>query len=201
MKSIVHFCQGESHKSSDKPCQDYAYAESSPDLSMAIVCDGHGGERYFRSQVGSEAAIKVTKNAVKDFLNNLDYSSYTRDKRAPLFVGEKFTDYIAENTPAEQADIAEHQALMWLFSNIISEWHKEIANDAVNRDLTEWEIAHVEQQYLDEFDTSGLDISIPTLLSIVFFYQKPIFSGSIAVILGNAIISTANIIVCNIVVI
>ena len=157
MKRIVHYCQGESHKSTGKPCQDCAYAESSPDLSIAIVCDGHGGERYFRSQIGSEAAVKVTKKAVKDFLNNLDYSSYTRDKRAPLFVGEKFTDYIAENAPAEQADIAEHQALMWLFSNIISEWNKEIANDAINRDLTEWELAHVELQYLDEFEAKRQD--------------------------------------------
>jgi len=157
MKRIVHYCQGESHKSSGKPCQDCAYAESSHDLSIAIVCDGHGGERYFRSQFGSEAAVKVTKNAVKDFLNNLDYSSYTRDKRAPLFVGEKFTDYIAENAPAEHADIAEHQALMWLFSNIISEWNKEIANDARSRDLTEWELAHVEQQYLNEFEAKRQD--------------------------------------------
>ncbi len=151
MKSIVHFCQGESHKSSDKPCQDYAYAESSPDLSMAIVCDGHGGERYFRSQVGSKVAVEVTQKAIKEFLTQLDNSSYARNKRASLFKGEKFTDFFADSSAPEQADSAEHQALMWLFSSIISEWNKEIALDAANNDLTEWELAHVEQQYIDEF--------------------------------------------------
>ena len=157
MKRIVHYCQGESHKSSGKPCQDCAYAESSPDLSIAIVCDGHGGERYFRSQIGSQLAVAVTKKAVKEFLEKIDFSSYARDKREPLFVGEKFTDYFADNSTPEFADKAEHKALMWLFSSIISEWNKEIALDATNSELTEWELAHVEQQYLDEFNAKRQD--------------------------------------------
>ena len=53
MNCIEQHCQGESHKSNNKPCQDCAYAESSDLLSMAIVCDGHGGERYFRSHYGA----------------------------------------------------------------------------------------------------------------------------------------------------
>ena len=46
MNSIYSYCKGESHILSEKPCQDYAYAASSDTLSMAIVSDGHGGERY-----------------------------------------------------------------------------------------------------------------------------------------------------------
>ena len=68
MKSIFHFCPGESHKSTNKPCQDCAYAEDSEQLSMAIVSDGHGGERYFRSQIGSKIAVDVTKEAIKFFV-------------------------------------------------------------------------------------------------------------------------------------
>lgn len=151
MKSFFHYCQGESHKSSNKPCQDCAYAESSPELSIAIVCDGHGGERYFRSQKGSELAVDVTKNAIKEFLKQLNNSSFTRNKQAPLFVGESFTDFFAESSTAEQAEKAEHQALIQLFSFIISEWNQQIALDAKTRELTEWEHEHVEQQYQDEF--------------------------------------------------
>jgi len=151
MKSIFHYCQGESHKSSDKPCQDCAYAESTPDLSMAIVCDGHGGERYFRSQIGSQLAVEVTKKAIKGFLLQLEDSSYARNKRTRLFSGEKFTEYSDEISTQEQTDKEEHHALMWLFSSIINEWNKEIAVHALNNDLTEWEQNHVEQQYIDEF--------------------------------------------------
>jgi len=42
MKSFSCYCQGESHKSTDKPCQDRAYNKDTKHLSMAIVCDGHG---------------------------------------------------------------------------------------------------------------------------------------------------------------
>ena len=55
MDSIYSFCEGESHRLCNKPCQDYAYADSSEGLSMAIVSDGHGGERYFRSDIGSSS--------------------------------------------------------------------------------------------------------------------------------------------------
>ena len=41
MNCIEQHCQGESHKSNNKPCQDCAFAESNDLLSMAIVCDGH----------------------------------------------------------------------------------------------------------------------------------------------------------------
>jgi len=157
MKSFFHYCQGESHKSSDKPCQDCAYAESSPDLSIAIVSDGHGGERYFRSHIGSEVAVNVTKKAVKEFLANLRESLDAREKQDLLFVGEPFTDYNADSSSPEHSDKAEHKALMWLFSSIISEWNKEIALDAANNELNEWEIAHVEQQYLDEFNNKRQD--------------------------------------------
>lgn len=58
-------CQGESHKYSDKPCQDSSYSYSGNGISIAIVCDGHGGERYFRSDIGSQICIKVTENAIK----------------------------------------------------------------------------------------------------------------------------------------
>ncbi|WP_338137388.1 protein phosphatase 2C domain-containing protein [Phocaeicola vulgatus] len=56
MDSIYSFCEGESHRLCNKPCQDYAYADSSEGLSMAIVSDGHGGERYFRSDIGPSSS-------------------------------------------------------------------------------------------------------------------------------------------------
>ena len=45
MDSFSTFCQGESHILIDKVCQDYALDESKKGISIAIVCDGHGGER------------------------------------------------------------------------------------------------------------------------------------------------------------
>ena len=153
MKSIFHYCQGESHKSTDKACQDCAYAESSENLSMAIVCDGHGGERYFRSRYGAKLAVEITKKAIHDFVGSMEELSLTKSKigARSVFDGEPFKTYSAATATDSQVTSKAHKALMWLFSSIISQWNDAIAKDAKDRDLDEWELKHVEQKYKDEF--------------------------------------------------
>ena len=67
MKDLYRFCVGDSHIKTCKPCQDYARSVSNEFCSMAIVSDGHGGERYFRSNIGSEYAVKITRKAIDEF--------------------------------------------------------------------------------------------------------------------------------------
>ena len=151
MNSIFHFCQGESHKSTDKPCQDYAYAESSEELSMAIVSDGHGGERYFRSQYGSEMVVNITKEAIHSFVENMEQSSFTPKSSRSVFDDKPFTAYSSAIEGEQLEHTNAHKALTWLFSHIITQWNKSIAEHARNNDLSEWEEEHVEQKYKDEF--------------------------------------------------
>ena len=76
-------CQGESHKASNKPCQDFSYsAVTDSGMSIAIVCDGHGGNRYFRSDIGAKYAAEVTLEAVRQFVASIDQS---------LFEGNPYT--------------------------------------------------------------------------------------------------------------
>ena len=151
MNSIEHHCQGESHKSNDKPCQDCAYAESTDRLSMAIVCDGHGGERYFRSQYGAQFATEIAKNAIREFVNNMADSTFTGSEGKSVFDGAPFTDYSAATATDEQIDSRAHKSLMWLFSSIISQWNAKIADHARQTDLTDWEMNNVEEKYREEF--------------------------------------------------
>ena len=53
MKDLHHSCQGESHIATNKVCQDASYSATDTTMSIAIVCDGHGGARYFISDVGA----------------------------------------------------------------------------------------------------------------------------------------------------
>ena len=70
-------CQGESHKASSKPCQDFSYsAVIDNGMSIAIVCDGHGGDRYFRSDIGAKYAAEVTFEAVRQFVASIDQSLF-----------------------------------------------------------------------------------------------------------------------------
>lgn len=151
MNSICHHCQGESHKSTNKPCQDFAYAESSEMLSMAIVSDGHGGERYFRSQYGSEMAVNVTKEAIRVFVESMEQSSFTPPRKRSVFEDAPFTAYSSAISSEQQGHSNAHKALTWLFSHIITQWNQSIARHARENDLTEWEQEHVEQKYKDEF--------------------------------------------------
>ena len=151
MKSIFHFCPGESHKSTNKPCQDCAYAEDSEQLSMAIVSDGHGGERYFRSQIGSQIAVDVTKEAIRFFVENMEQASFTSKNKRSVFDDAQFTEYSSAIATEQQEHTNAHKALTWLFSHIITQWNLAIAKHARENDLNDWEKEHVEQKYIDEF--------------------------------------------------
>lgn len=151
MNCLEHHCQGESHKSNNKPCQDYAYAESTDTLSMAIVCDGHGGERYFRSQYGAQFATEITKKAICEFVNNMADSTFNLSEEKSVFDGASFTAYSATTATDEQMESHAHKSLMWLFSSIISQWNVKIAEHAKETDLTDWEISNVDEKYRSEF--------------------------------------------------
>ena len=148
MIQSYHFsCQGESHKADEKPCQDASFsAVYNNGLAIAIVCDGHGGERYFRSDVGSRMATEVIRDSVVNFVENIDKS---------LLVGTPFT---AEEAITSEEVIKKQTridvAFRQLFSSIIYQWNQKIAEHAANTAISEWEQQHVPQKYLDELHTS-----------------------------------------------
>lgn len=162
MKDIYSYCQGESHKGNNKPCQDCAFSQSSASLSMAIVSDGHGGERYFRSQKGSKIVVDVIKESVVSFVKDLSKSTQKKSLGKALFADMPFVQYPSIDdtqlsiSQKRQAELI-HEALLRLFSNVIYRWNTEIARNAEQEPLTEWEKANVPQKYLDEFEAKRND--------------------------------------------
>lgn len=142
MDNIYHHEIGNSHLQTNKPCQDYAYAESSESLSMAIVSDGHGGEPYFRSHIGARLAVRITQCAIHELVTNLSDT---------LFEDEPFTSYSEQTASDSQIKSPQHKQLIWLFSSIINQWNNAITEDARERVLSDWEKEHVDQKYLDGF--------------------------------------------------
>lgn len=162
MKDIYSYCQGESHKSNGKPCQDCAFSLASDSFSMAIVSDGHGGERYFRSQIGSQIVVDVIKESLESFVKNLSKSTQKKSLGKALFSGMPFVQYPAQDISSLTADNKRqndyiHDALTRLFSSIISQWNLRIALNAEQEPLTDWEKANVPQKYLDEFEVKRND--------------------------------------------
>ena len=139
MKDLYRFCVGDSHVSTGKPCQDCARSITNELYSMAIVSDGHGGERYFRSNIGSEYAVRITKNAIDVFIKEMN------NQETCFFDNKPFTT--SESNLGKTND-----ALRWLFSSIICQWNIAITEHALNNGLTKWELEHVDEKYLSEFE-------------------------------------------------
>ena len=147
MRCFDFHCQGESHKATDKVCQDYSYSHVDENgLAIAVVCDGHGGKRYFRSDVGAYFASEITANNVREFVNNFDET---------LLVGQPFTQHAAIQTEIDRQDFRKEKpvdmAFRQLFASIIGQWQQRIEQHAKDNPLTEKENEQVEEQYKKEF--------------------------------------------------
>ena len=147
MKCFDFHCQGESHKATDKVCQDYSYSHIEENgLAIAVVCDGHGGKHYFRSDVGARFATEIIAHNVKEFVNNVDET---------LLVGQPFTQQAAVQTEIDRQDFRKERpvdrAFRQLFASIIGQWQQRIEQHAAENPLTEKETAQVEEQYQKEF--------------------------------------------------
>ena len=78
-ESLCFACkvQGYSHQKTGKVCQDAARAlrlkssAKSPVAWVAVVSDGHGGDRYVRSSRGSRFAVEATMKAMKAFMASI----------------------------------------------------------------------------------------------------------------------------------
>lgn len=67
--------RGYSHKKCDKPCQDHSASWATEKYGAAIVCDGHGGDKYIFSADGSKAACELGGKMIKEFMQKV----YTKE--------------------------------------------------------------------------------------------------------------------------
>jgi serine/threonine protein phosphatase PrpC len=147
MKGIHYTCQGESHKATNKICQDYSSIFIDDNYSIAVVCDGHGGDRYFRSDIGAQMAADVTTECVKEFL-----AECSKD----VFSGIPFTQKESLETEINgglmQKASRQDNAFRQLFSSIIYRWRECILEHAKTHPLSEHEKESLKQDYIDAFN-------------------------------------------------
>lgn len=66
--------RGYSHILNNKECQDNSVSWDGGNYCAVIVCDGHGGEKYIRSQLGSDFACQAGQSCIKKFMKAPDFS-------------------------------------------------------------------------------------------------------------------------------
>lgn len=138
MKSLFAFSsQGESHKRRENetenlkagrkfPCQDKSCAETLTTADKIIfdficVCDGHGGEPYFRSEKGAKYAIEVLKDIL---LRNM--------KRISVLAMQKEFEKIKNQ----------------LALSITKRWTEKVLRDLTESPITENEFSNLERSNL-----------------------------------------------------
>lgn len=109
--------KGASHDDSGRPCQDSSSCGVFEDYAVAVVSDGHGGSRYYRSEVGSRFAVNAALDAVSscmgadraDFMEGLGRDPQSILTRLTDAVLARWTDAVGEydsNHPPTEAELS-----------------------------------------------------------------------------------------------
>ena len=64
---------GDSHIKKGIVCQDSSGHEVTDSYGIAVVADGHGSAKHFRSDVGSRLAVKITLGLLSNYMNRPDF--------------------------------------------------------------------------------------------------------------------------------
>lgn len=155
---------GASHVKSGKPCQDHSLSWESDDktVQVAIVCDGHGGDTYVRSDVGSKLAAEIALSNIRNFIDTVSPAIFL-DKSAAVTARptEEEDDLFPAGKKSVPADLTEsemkqleqdkafyaavenirQQDMLFcqLFARIYMQWLDAIQKDANDNPFTEFE--------------------------------------------------------------
>lgn len=148
MDSLNFSCRGESHIAAGKVCQDYSYSNVYENGdAMAIVCDGHGGKRYFRSDIGAKIAAEVAENKVRTFIEEAGLSLL---KDSPFTRCATISDQITNQDFDKTSNI--ERAFRQLFGSIIYEWNARVLDHASQNPIAESEKEGLEQRWINDFE-------------------------------------------------
>lgn len=68
---------GASHVKKNIVCQDSSAYKVYENFSTAVVADGHGSKKHFRSHIGSQSAVEAAVETVENFFS--DYDGFIRE--------------------------------------------------------------------------------------------------------------------------
>ncbi|MDR2495172.1 MAG: protein phosphatase 2C domain-containing protein [Spirochaetaceae bacterium] len=110
--------------SHSQTCQDAAEAVVLERVGIALVADGHGSRRHFRSELGARFAVEVAKCAITQFIE------MTEGRNSGFWDGSAET-----GGGLKKAD----EYIRQLKSNIIYRWREAVLRDLNERAFTEEE--------------------------------------------------------------
>lgn len=71
-KGFSHSVMGASHEKKGIVCQDSSANYVGEGFAVAVVADGHGSKKHFRSNIGSKCATEAAVDTIKEFIKDPD---------------------------------------------------------------------------------------------------------------------------------
>ena len=108
---------GQRYLDKGKPCEDSSISYNNNNIHIAIVADGHGDKKCFRSNIGSKLACDISLEKLKDFSfalqnENVESSIFDSSKSEKLIsnlfcsiVGcwkERVLEHLSDNPPSDE---------------------------------------------------------------------------------------------------
>jgi hypothetical protein len=168
--------QGYSHIESGKECQDYASSCYFDRYAIAVVSDGHGGNDYFRSSVGSRLAVEAALDCVKVFVN--------------VFIAKnKFNDNMLSQI-VEMPD----KFLRQLEMSIVSRWREKTYEHYLRDPFTLSEISTMSEKLRSRYEEApntqfvkayGATLIVVAVLKQCFWFGLQLGDGKCVVLYKN----------------
>lgn len=119
--------RGFNHIKNNTVCQDNCICMSEGQITIISVADGHGSPQYFRSEKGSEFAIKCAVEKLFEFSSSLSIDDMNSEKKRDDRINQ-------------------------LINSIITKWHECVKNDYENNPFTAGELEKVPEKYRTAYE-------------------------------------------------
>jgi len=127
---------GARHTQEGKPCQDFSTDARLNDVAIAVVCDGHGGKPYFRSDIGAKFAAEAAVECITQFIDETHRSALAGKPYAAFNLSEK-----------PETDDETLQIFRPLFASLVQTWMQKVFMHLLENPFTDEEMQCVPEAY------------------------------------------------------
>ena len=140
---FAHSAKGRSHDKSGKPCQDFSrccheLGDDGAKYSCIIVADGHGGDAYFRSDLGSKFAVDAAMECLanKELHRALAYLCHQDDDASPT---------------QREKEKERGRTIQQLKERIIGRWNVSVKNHFESNPFSDNELNGIPAKYAERY--------------------------------------------------
>lgn len=169
-KGFSHKARGASHIERNIVCQDAAVYYCDDKFGIAVVSDGHGSSSHFRSDIGSEIAVRETVGALKEFI-----------EREKEYIKKIFPQTHDESIKQKNR----YDALKQLESNIIYRWNEAVCCHFDENSITEDELARCNNKIPEKIERIYGATLIAAVMTKKYWFAFQIGDGACVTVIDK----------------